>query len=155
MSRPLSDPDAPRDSEFDRLWDSSESHTDGTHPLAQALRGRQHPADESRERARLGVPPRRSSDDASIQEKFERFHKTNPHVYATLVRLARQYRARVGVTPGIGMLWEVMRWQLAMETRTDGAFKLNNDYRSRYARRIMQGEADLADAFETRQLKAA
>jgi hypothetical protein len=29
--------------------------------------------------------------DASISERFEEFHKTNPHVYRTLVRLAREW----------------------------------------------------------------
>src|SRR5690242_15881723 len=107
MSRPLSDPEQlTADEEFDRLWESNASHVDGTHPLAVALRRR----------------PRRAADDTSIQERFDRFHRSNPHVYATLVRLARQYRDRVGTTPGIGMLWEVMRWTVAMETRTDGEF---------------------------------
>jgi hypothetical protein len=92
--------------------------------------------------------------DDKIQREFEAFHLANPHVYRTLARLARQYSDRVGTTPGIGMLWEAMRWTVTMETRTVD-FKLNNNYRSRYARLLMEQEADLADAFETRRLRAA
>lgn len=99
--------------------------------------------------------PRRRPDEGAIQQAFETFHAANPQVYDTLVRLARQYRARVDTTPGIGMLWEVMRWTIAMETRDVSVWKLNNNLRSRYARRIMEREPDLADAFETRRLRAA
>jgi hypothetical protein len=54
------------------------------------------------------------------------------------------------------MLYEVLRWQYFMTT-TDPAsdFKLNNNYRSRYARLIMVQEIELVDAFEIRELKAA
>ena len=99
--------------------------------------------------------PRRRIDEGAIQLAFEQFHAANPDVYATLVRLARQYRDRVGSTPGIGMLWEVMRWTIAMETRDASVWRLNNNHRSRYARAIMDAEPDLADAFETRRLRAA
>lgn len=124
--RPVSDPDA-SDPEFEAQWEGA-------------------------------VPPRlprRRPDDGAIQQQFEVFHKANPQVYETLVRLARQYRDRVDATPGIGMLWEVMRWTIAMETRDVSVWRLNNNHRSRYARRIMEQEPDLADAFETRRLRAA
>lgn len=99
--------------------------------------------------------PRRRPDEGSIQLQFEQFHAANPDVYATLVRLARQYRDRVGKCPGIGMLWEVMRWTVAMETRDATVWKLNNNLRSRYARLIEAQEPDLADCFEKRRLRAA
>lgn len=124
--RLLSDPDV-RDVEFEAQWEGA-------------------------------APPRlpaRRPDEGAIQEAFETFHAANPAVYETLVRLARQYRERVGTTPGIGMLWEVMRWTVAMETRDATVWKLNNNLRSRYARRIMDGEPDLSDAFELRRLRAA
>ncbi len=101
------------------------------------------------------IPPRRETTHVAIQEAFDRFHRENPHVYATLVRLARKYRDRVGTTPGMKMLWEVSRWTVAMETRDTSVFKLNNNMTSRYARLIMEQEPDLADAFETRRLRAA
>lgn len=96
-----------------------------------------------------------ASHGGSIQQDFERFHAANPHVYDELVRLARLYRARVGTFPGVKMLWEVARWNLALEIRAANVWKLNNDFTSRYARLMMDQEPDLADAFETRRLKAA
>lgn len=99
--------------------------------------------------------PARTLDGGSIQQDFERFHQANPHVYAMLVRLARLYHDRIGTFPGIGMLWEVARWNVALNTRGTAVWKLNNDFRSRYARLIMDQEPDMADAFETRRLRAA
>jgi hypothetical protein len=89
----------------------------------------------------------------TIAEAFDRFHSANPWVYDALVKLARDLRRRGRDRVGIGMLFEVLRWQWFMTT-TDAAsdFKLNNNYRSRYARLIMDREPDLADMFSTRIL---
>lgn len=88
----------------------------------------------------------------SIQERFERFHDENPQVYATLVKLARGYAAR-GERRGIKHLWEVARYMRWLETDGD-PFKLNNDFTSRYARKIMAREPDLAGFFDLRELGA-
>lgn len=92
----------------------------------------------------------------TIQEQFESFDALNPWVYDHLVELALGLRRRGRDRIGIGMLYEVLRWQYFMTT-TDPAsdFKLNNNYRSRYARLIMVQEIELVDAFEIRELKAA
>lgn len=88
-----------------------------------------------------------------IQREFSEFHQNNPHVYNELVRLARGYVARKRKA-GIGHLWEVMRWSLSMKVDDEREdFKLNNNYRSRYARLIMAMEPDLAGFFDTRELR--
>ena len=93
--------------------------------------------------------------EATIQERFLRFHADNPHVYDHLVRIIREAQAGGVERLGIGMLWEVLRWKVLLRTvRVEGDFKLNDHYRSRYARMIMQNEPDLADIFETRGLRA-
>ena len=91
----------------------------------------------------------------TIEGTFRAFHEANPWVYDALVRLARDMVARGRPRLGIGMLFEVLRWQWQLAT-TDGAsdFKLNNNYRSRFARLIMESEPDLAGVFETRALTA-
>ena len=89
----------------------------------------------------------------SIETAFREFHADNPHVYDELVMLARRARSRGAVRIGIGMLFEVLRWRYTLRTVGDD-FKLNNNYRSYYARLIMMREPDLAEIFETRQLHA-
>lgn len=91
----------------------------------------------------------------TIQERFAEFHRLNPWVYEKLVGLARQmtkHRQHIG----IGMLFEVLRWNYYQSTTDPNAkWKLNNVYRSRYARLIAGTEPDLRDVFEQRELKAA
>lgn len=87
----------------------------------------------------------------TIAEAFLDFHNANPGVYKHLVRLARRARQRGANKIGIGMLFEVLRWQRILETGGD-VFKLNNNYRALYARLIMERESDLAGMFEIREL---
>jgi len=90
---------------------------------------------------------------SSIEEQFKDFHGANSHVYIELVRMARQLRENGQVAFGIGCLWEVLRWRAAMETDDPSTdFKLNNNYRSRYARLIMAQEPDLDGFFSIRTL---
>ncbi len=91
----------------------------------------------------------------SIQERFEEFHRANPAVYALLVRFAREAHAAGARGVGIGALWERLRWHVAVEVRSGDGYRLNNDYRSRYARLIAGEHPELAGLFETRKLRAA
>ena len=91
--------------------------------------------------------------DDEIQRRFERFHAENPLIYTKLVELARQVKSRGYRQYGIASLFERLRWHFTIETKTDEPFKLNNDYRSRYARFIMATESDLADFFDLRELR--
>lgn len=91
------------------------------------------------------------SKPETIQQQFEAFHKRHPEVYRILVSRARRAMVK-DKRVGIGCLWENIRWYFYVER--DETFKLNNNYRSRYARLIMDQESDLADYFETRELTA-
>lgn len=90
-------------------------------------------------------------DGLTIEEAFLRFHAANPHVYRELVALARRAKRRGARKLGVGMMFEVLRWRHTLRTGGD-EFKLNNNYRSYYARLIMLRERDLAGIFETRRL---
>jgi len=89
----------------------------------------------------------------TIQDEFEAFHELNPHVMRRLVQMARQAKDRGHHRLGIGMLFEVLRWESMIDTTSSHGFKLNNDLRSRYARRIMEDHPDLDGVFETRRLR--
>lgn len=91
----------------------------------------------------------------TIQMRFTRFHARNPIIYQTLVFLARKAKARGAARIGIGHLWEVMRWTLWIESGSRDSYKMNNNFRSRYARLIMDSEPDLVGIFETRRIHTA
>ena len=88
------------------------------------------------------------------ETKFDAFHAANPKVYTTLVRLAREWVAKTGRHKvGIGALYEVARWEIALAT-TDADFKIDNSHRAFYSRLIMAQEPDLAGLFDLRTSKA-
>lgn len=90
----------------------------------------------------------------TIDEAWWRFHRSHPDVYDELVRLAREALHAGRDRIGIGMLFEVLRWNRMLRRDDAEAFKLNNSYRSRYSRLIMAREADLDGMFETRELRS-
>jgi hypothetical protein len=84
--------------------------------------------------------------------KFEVFHASNPHVYAALVTLARRFRTKnKSAQTGIGMLYEVLRWEYYLATDSEDDYKLSNSYRAFYARLIMQNEPDLEGIFNLKR----
>jgi hypothetical protein len=99
------------------------------------------------------APPARTKRRPSIEERFAAFHAANPHVYQTLLRLARRARAAGKERLGMKALWEVCRWEFGLATSGD-EFRCNNDFTASYARLLMQ-EPDLAGMFETRERKTA
>lgn len=88
----------------------------------------------------------------TLDDRFWAFHEQNPHVYRALVQLARQLKAAGRRRFGIGALFERLRFEAALRTWGD-EFRLNNNYRSRYARLIMRQEPDLDGFFELRELQ--
>ena len=87
---------------------------------------------------------------SKAERAFTRFHEANPSVYTELVAMADELQQAGRERIGIGMLWEVLRWQ---RFRTSGGeFKLNNSYRSWYARIIMENEPRLDGIFQLREM---
>jgi hypothetical protein len=91
----------------------------------------------------------------TLQQRFERFHARNPHVLAALVSIARRMVKAGRKRIGIKQLYEVLRYERLIYTNSDDGHRLNNSFTSRYARLIIAQEPDLAEAFETRVLRAA
>lgn len=89
-----------------------------------------------------------------LDARFAAFHADHPEVYEHLVRLARQAVAAGHNRIGIATLYERLRWEYMVGDLTGDGYKLNNSWRSRYARLIAAQEADLADVFETRELRS-
>lgn len=95
------------------------------------------------------------SDDPelTIQQRYLQFRERNPVVEEILVRLAREAMSAGHHKFGIEEPWNVMRWELRLRRDVKEAYKLNNDYKSRYARDLMVEYPELAGLFETRRLR--
>jgi hypothetical protein len=73
-----------------------------------------------------------------------------PHVYPKLLEIAHHVRNSGKRRFGMMAIFERLRWMSNFETEGD-IYKLNNNYRSLYARKIMAENADLADFFQIRE----
>lgn len=92
--------------------------------------------------------------EASLEDKFEAFHSSNPHVLVALEELAHQYLAAGRKRISIGMLYEVLRYTAGLRTTGD-SYSLNNNHRAFYARLIVERNPAWADAFQMRAQRAA
>lgn len=101
----------------------------------------------------IAVQPLVAAEGHTLSERFESFHDRNPWVYQALEELTRDEFARGHRRIGIAMLFEVLRWHYGRRTDSD-TFRLNNDYRSRYARLLMQSHPEWDQVFATRALTA-
>lgn len=93
-------------------------------------------------------------DGESIQQRFESFHALNPWVFRQLERMTADCAEKGFGHIGIGMLFELLRYRYGAATRGD-AFRLNNSYRSRYARVLIEEHPEWTHLFEVRALRAA
>lgn len=88
-----------------------------------------------------------------IEEQFLEFHHAHPEVYRKLRALAFELLVKGHKRIGMGMLYEVLRWQWIHEDLIDeDGFKLNNNYRSRYSRLLMASEPRLKGVITIRRL---
>ena len=92
----------------------------------------------------------------TIERAFARFHMTHPEVYEALLELCRDWKRKGPERWSIDGAFEVLRWQWHDPRVRDGheEYRLNNNYRSRYARLIMAQAPDLDGLFELRALTA-
>ncbi len=89
-----------------------------------------------------------------LDEQFTEFHHANPHVYGHILALAYRWKATGHDKCSMKRLFEVLRWEHGIDTRSDDGFKLNNSFTSRYARLIHANERELNGFFNTRSLEA-
>ena len=99
--------------------------------------------------------------DPSLDAQFIAFDSANPRVFIEFRRLAEEmFNAQIakGKSPkiGAGAIYEPRRWEIAIDTtNTYGPdYKLNNNLRSRYARKLAAEDRRFLSAFEFRRLKS-
>ena len=95
-----------------------------------------------------------AEDARTLPERFAAFHAAHPEVYDHLVDMARNLYRNGWMRFGIAMLWENLRYTTMLGAGPgEEPYRLNNSYRSRYARLIMATEPDLDGVFELRELR--
>ena len=90
-----------------------------------------------------------------LDSEFIQFLRDNPTVYPKFRLLAVKLKAKGIDRWGAKAIWEVLRYEMALKSVTSGEkYALNNNFTSRFARKLMIEEPDeFAGFFETRTLK--
>lgn len=88
------------------------------------------------------------------EERFNRFHKANPHVYQAIVRLVSRARAMRVKRWSMKGIFEVLRWQWLEQTNgSEGDYKLNNTFTRFYSELLINNDERLVGFFELRKRK--
>ena len=89
-----------------------------------------------------------------LLEDFNKFDRDNPEVYKKLVDLAYEAKRRGKTKLSIEMLYNVLRWYTFLNTKDDASdYKLSNNHKAFYARKIMAENPDLDGFFSTKTSK--
>jgi hypothetical protein len=99
---------------------------------------------------RISVP-RESDDRPTIEQRFTAFHSANPHVFAELLKLARERLDEGATFISVKALWEACR--VSLRARLIGEYKLNNDMTSLYGRLLIATEPRLEGVIRLRRRK--
>jgi hypothetical protein len=98
-----------------------------------------------------GIPDEKVTE---IYLKFKEFHEHNGHILDELLKMIDAIKNRGHTKIGMGMLFEVMRWNHMLQTNTDDSFKLCNNYRAYYTRMIEKVRPDLEGFLTKKRSKA-
>lgn len=89
-----------------------------------------------------------------IEDKFERFDEANPWVWGEILRQAQAAFDAGEKRHSMKDIWEDIRKQVGHGSPLR-AGKLDNNFTSRFARKLKRERPDLAAMFEMREIKAA
>jgi hypothetical protein len=90
--------------------------------------------------------------EASLDAAFAVYHAENPQIYATFRAMAGELKRRGFGHYGAKSIFEAMRFHHGVSAGPDSEFKLNNNFTSRYARKLMTECREFRGFFETRRL---
>lgn len=92
----------------------------------------------------------------SIQEQFEHFDQAHPEIYDEFRTIARDLLRGGRSRYGSKAILEVIRYHRILSGQDENElFKINNNYSSRYARKLMNEDERFGYFFEIRELRSA
>lgn len=95
-------------------------------------------------------------EPTSIQSQFERFDQTHPEIYEEFRAIARDLLRRGRSHYGSKAILEVIRYHRILSGKDENEpFKINNNYSSRYARKLVGEDERFERFFELRELRSA
>ncbi len=93
----------------------------------------------------------------TLDAKFELYDRENPHVFLKFVRFAYNLKHAGRTRIGAKLIMERIRWDTMVSANTEPSgteYKVNNNYTSRYARKMVQLYPEFKTFFSIRMLKS-
>jgi hypothetical protein len=95
-------------------------------------------------------------EQTSIQSRFERFDQAHPEIYGEFRAIAYDLLRRGRRHYGSKAILEVIRYHRILSGQDEHElFKINNNYSSRYARKLIDEDNRFEQFFELRELRSA
>ena len=85
---------------------------------------------------------------------FKKYHEENPHIWEAFKKYSFKAKERGIKNYSANGIFEIIRWHTAIEAK-DGKYKLGNNYRPDYARKMMEEFPEFEGFFRVRELKSA
>jgi hypothetical protein len=96
------------------------------------------------------------TENKSIQTQFERFDQAHPEIYEEFRVIASDLLRRGRRHYGSKAILEVIRYHRILSGQDEHEpFKINNNYSSRYARKLIDEDKRFEQFFELRELRSA
>lgn len=84
---------------------------------------------------------------------FEKYDRENPHIWEAFKKYSKQAKAKGFKQYSANGIFEIIRWHTNIESTEK--YKISNNYRPDYARKMMAEHPEFEGFFRTKQLKAA
>jgi hypothetical protein len=91
--------------------------------------------------------------EMTLADRFEMFHRANPHVADALEMLATQWFAAGNKRASVDALFHRLRWESGITTQGD-PYVLNSSYTAFYARLLIARRPEWSSAFALRKSAA-
>jgi hypothetical protein len=82
---------------------------------------------------------------------FKNYDEENPQIWEAFAKYSKQAKSKGFENYGTSGIFEIIRWHTTVQGN-DG-FKINNNYKPDYARKMMAAYPEFAGFFRTRELK--
>lgn len=83
---------------------------------------------------------------------FSTYHKENPHIWKAFKKYSFEAKDKGFSNYSANGIFEIIRWNTDLKSRDK--YKVNNNYRPDYARKMMTEYPEFNGFFRTRVLKA-
>jgi len=83
---------------------------------------------------------------------FKKYDEENPQIWEGFMKFAKKAKARGFKNYSANGIFEIMRWETGIEGK--GEFKISNNYRPDYARKMMKLYPAFEGFFRVKELKA-